>query len=318
MDILTRSKYLSYAPEAAIEAQSPLAEMMAAGGANIQTQSGWTRGEILKSRAAAIGLQMPEGMIAGIPRDDTYLEEYMIGAIAAARRRSSPSTKGARPYVDGQFPDYDWYERIGVRDLAYLSIPVMEHIRSQSPDLVMAADRGGRYFGLAVYYSWNKRYPGAPFPTIDGKLHFGRISRNVSGEDRQKVMDQIVNRSGLRAEMMQRRAEGSNLPVSVLLLDDWVALGRTINMAIRALEADGLFRREVDFKYIHATMAGDRHGRDHIVGDPSKSTSSAWDNDNYAMGVQYGDDSARPRVQPTEVSDRYRVDLRRHINEYYS
>lgn len=291
-------------------------------GADVLTSTGRTRGAQLRHSAAVAGITVPEGMVDGIPFDAAQSRGYIVGALAAARRRMAPPASPA-PFVDKvEWPD-SYGSSVNTNNLPEIAEAVVERIRAEMPELIIAADRGARYFGLAVYNCWRARYPDVPFPTIDGKLQFGRISRAIDEGPRQRLIDDILNRSGVRAEILQRRAEGNQRPVRIWLLDDWIGMGRTINMMARALENSGPYRAGRDFAYTHITMVGDYHGDSrcrHIVAAPTRCAGSSWDNEGQAIGVSFGDDGdpTRGRRWMTSWARENRDTLYRSISEHYA
>jgi hypothetical protein len=274
-------------------APTPIELLYAEGGSAVVTESGKTRGEILVRRALAAGIDLPEGMIAAIPTEKEYVAPYMIGALAAAKRRAHPvaaitpyaATSPLSPSSEGK--------RVLVEDLPTISAPIVEIIRATRPSLVMAADRGGRFFGLGIFATWRKRYPGVPFPTADGRLHFAHISKSAGREYVLKTIATTMMRSGLYAEMMQRRAEQNNSPVNVMVLDDWILWGGTVELAIAGLEMRDKFALNENFTYTHATVAGDccaflpgAPQTRHLIGDTTKN-SAFWNNQDEIIGVAY-------------------------------
>src|SRR5690606_814517 len=78
-------------------------------------------------------------------------------------------------------------------DLAKMAVPVAGFIKETQPDVVVGCDRGGRLYSLAVYSLWGERNPKKRFPTLDGKLHFARLSTSVDDEAIDRSVARIVN-----------------------------------------------------------------------------------------------------------------------------
>jgi hypothetical protein len=146
-------------------------------------------------------------------------------------------------------------------------------------------------------------------------------------------MTNIMMRSGLYAEMMQRRAEGNVEPVKIMVLDDWIAAGRTIGLALDSFKQDGRFQKDKDFTYTHATMTGpldSSMGVEHVYGTPHR-LGSVWDNKNSAFGVMYavedteyepdhplaGLSTAQPIVQHSPYTLEQRKELERVFHDRY-
>ncbi|HEU4966644.1 MAG TPA: hypothetical protein VFT53_04135 [Candidatus Saccharimonadales bacterium] len=164
-------------------------------------------------------IELPAAMLAAAPSpDDPLYSAYMTGAHAAIKRRQHPVAQPDRyaPVLAMPSSDSDLrYGPIGIEEMPYLSAPVVEMIREEMPDMVMAADRGGRILGLSVYGVWQASYPSVPFPTIDSKLHFGRVSKRIDNDAVRNVIRHTLSSSGVTAEMAQRAAEGDARPLKV-------------------------------------------------------------------------------------------------------
>ncbi len=216
--------------------------------------------------------------------DEMEHQAYAIGAIAARYRRAHPVTPPEAfsdlrnvPYGNGAFE---------AEDLPSAASPLVELIREEMPDAVIASDRGGRMIGLAIYKVWRQRYPNVPFPTIDGKLHFGRNSTSPRTKDTRGVIEYVLNRSGVMAEMAMRRAEGDERPAKVLLLDDWVLSGSTIDRAKKYME--DYLGGENQLAFMLGTMADGLHPsiRPHVVGNTSR-YGATWSDKSHKTGVRY-------------------------------
>ncbi len=245
-------------------------------------------------------------MVEAAPQDDDFQRKaYMVGALAATQRRGRPVVQPA-PFSELQ--NLPLVHEYGVHPerLPQAASPIVELIREQMPDVVLAADRGGRMIGLAVYKVWQQRYPGIPFPTIDGKLHFGRISGSVTNQESLDVATNILNRSGVMAEMAQRRAEGDERPAKVLLLDDWSMSGFTINHGKRALES--ALKDHGGLTLMLGTMSGHHHPsiEPHVVGI-NGNMGTPWSDDSHHIGVTYSDfnsktsQASQSEIWPTPV-----------------
>lgn len=105
-------------------------------------------------------------------------------------------------------------ERITADNIAEFAFPVAQFIREVRPDFVYACDRGARLFGVAVKMMYHELY--GKFPTIDGKLHFRKLSRKISPDTMRNTLERDI-------KTMLEQAESP----TVLFLDDWVSTGET-------------------------------------------------------------------------------------------
>lgn len=110
-----------------------------------------------------------------------------------------------------------------VADLPRLALPVVEFIDKERPDIVIGCDRGARLFSLAVYSMWRELHD-EKFPTLDGKLHFAKVSNSLSKHQQETQMQNVIARSGADT----KRDE----PLHALFLDDKANFGNT-NMTTR-------------------------------------------------------------------------------------
>lgn len=144
------------------------------------------------------------------------------------------------------------------------------------PHIVVGCDRGGRLFGLALHATWRTTRDGEPFPTLDGKVHFARVSKTEDIEVLQEKIDQIVTSSE------QIGAQRGNEIVAdeqlrVLFIDDWVIGGGTMRIARRLMEKHGA-------KTYFAVMCGD--GAD-ASGQANLHTNVSWHDRPEEIGVNY-------------------------------
>lgn len=133
------------------------------------------------------------------------------------------------------------YVELGVitpEDLPNLALPILEFIEDTQPHLVIGCDRGGRLFSLAIHAAWQRTRDGQSFPTIDGKIHFARVSKSEDEGVLQEKVDQIV--ASVKKEASQR---GIELPddeqLRVMFVDDWIIGGGTMRLAQRLVKKHG-------------------------------------------------------------------------------
>jgi len=123
-------------------------------------------------------------------------------------------------------------------DLPEMALPILEFMEEVQPHIVIGCDRGGRLFGLAMHAAWRQTRDGEPFPTLDGKLHFARISKSEDLSIMQDKVDQIIEMSKqLGTQRGNQLADGEQL--RVLFIDDWVIGGGTMRLAQRLMEKHG-------------------------------------------------------------------------------
>jgi hypothetical protein len=243
---------------------------------------------------------------------------YLIGAIAAAERRNNP------PYVAPAAAGYDipqppqdaslWGRNITVDELPYLVHPLIEQVREERPDLVLVADTGARFAGLALYQGWRRRYPDARFPTINGNVLFGKISKKIGKDATTKVVGHALHLSGIIAEAAQRQAEGNSQPVKVLFMDDWINEGKTVEL-VRDIVNEQVSRFGQTADLIVATMRGPLlPNYRHVSGDTRRDGYATWTNNTQMNGVSYNSgDGITPSVARSDQSRQARRDIPKAI-----
>lgn len=263
-------------------------------------------------RLATQELLMPtDAMRTAAPADLTLRQPYLLGALAAVKRRAHPiAAPEPWPVHPPYHRSHNVHDQVEVPQLPNIASPIVEMVREEMPDLVMVADRGGRLLGLSVYQTWRQRYPRAPFPTIDGTINFGRISSNQPQELTRQAVTGILHRSGLMAEMAQRRAEGDQRPLTVMLLDDWIGAGFTASGVRDILASRGLIRGH-NLRFIFGTMAGnnlaEQTGDDivdrHVVGNSWRRAGAVWTDDIDMIGLDYEEQGIGSRARLVSVRE---------------
>jgi len=161
-------------------------------------------------------------------------------------------------------------------DLPEMALPVMEFMEEVEPHIVIGCDRGGRLFGLAIHAAWGQTREGRPFPTLDGKLHFARVSKSEDPDVLQEKIDQIVAISEKFGKQSGNKlAVGEQL--RVLFIDDWVIGGGTMRLAQRLMEKHNA-------QTYFAVMCGE--GAD-ATGQPNLHTHVSWHDRPEEIGVNY-------------------------------
>ena len=223
--------------------------------------------------------------------------------------------------VDSLFPrqngDHGRLEGIAFSDLPYISRPIVENIHETRPDIMIAGDRGGRLFAFSVFQSWKRRFPGEPFPTKDGKIHFARVSsRSASEQKVKRAVHFTLERAGLPPDWKQQAANTDGGAPKVTYLDDWAVYGDTIRVFREALAEYGLPDSSLTF----ATMCGNEVGDiKHIVGDPSRDPRRAdWNDKSYYSGVDFPyEDNVTPEVMRTDEALFARAKIIKSLDAYY-
>jgi len=224
--------------------------------------------------------------------------------------------------VDSLFPD-DGREREGIisfEDLPYITRPIVEYLHNVRPSVVIAGDRGGRLFGLSAFYSWKKRFPGEPFPTLDGKLHFARVSsRSAEKRDVKRAVHFTLRQAGLTDSYLHEEAAKDGSSRKVVFMDDWAVHGGTFGRFLDAVKEYGVPKTSVAY----ATMCGKRvyrRGVEHIIGDESRAPrNSDWNDRSYYAGVTFPSvDSVTPYPNPNKDSMWARNELIKNTDAYYA
>lgn len=161
-------------------------------------------------------------------------------------------------------------------DLPELALPILEFIEEIQPHIVIGCDRGGRLFALAMHAAWRETRDGRPFPTLDGKLHFARVSKSEDPDVLQEKIDQIVETSKRFGQQRDNRV-GDDEQLRVLFVDDWVIGGGTMRLAQR------LMKRHNAQTYF-AVMCG--QGAD-ATGNIDLGTHVTWHDRPEEIGVNY-------------------------------
>lgn len=161
-------------------------------------------------------------------------------------------------------------------DLPELALPVIEFIDSMKPHIVIGCDRGGRLFALAIHATWGKIHEEESFPSLDGKIHFARISKSEDPLVLQEKVDEIVEKSIEFGRHKGRSVEDGE-ELRVLFVDDWVIGGGTMELAKSLVEKYGA-------KAYFAVMCG---GGADTTGNPKRQTNVSWHDRPEEIGVNY-------------------------------
>jgi adenine/guanine phosphoribosyltransferase-like PRPP-binding protein len=199
-----------------------------------------------------------------------------------------------------------WQEaKITAEDLPELAEPIAAFIAEKQPDIVIAADRGGRLVGLAVYKVWKQLYPDKPFPTVDGSLHFARLSKQLPVAKIKDALDLVISASGKHArEDYVGHPATSETPLKVMVIDDWICGGNTHRLVQQAFEEFGFYDGQ-DLEIMMAVMCG-RNA--HISGNVHRDKTCEWHDNDESVGVAYDQHSTLPTAlhssQAKDIRDR--------------
>lgn len=161
-------------------------------------------------------------------------------------------------------------------DLPEMALPILEFMDDVQPHIVIGCDRGGRLFGLAMHAAWRETRGGQAFPTLDGKLHFARVSKSEDPDVLQEKIDEIVDASKQFGKQRGNQL-GDDEQLRVLFVDDWVIRGGTMRLAQRLMEKHGA-------QTYFAVMCGE--GAD-ATGAQDLKTRVSWHDRPEEIGVNY-------------------------------
>ena len=161
-------------------------------------------------------------------------------------------------------------------ELPEMAMPILEFIDEVQPHIVIGCDRGGRLFSLAMHAAWRETRAGQPFPTLDGKLHFARISKSEDPDILQEKIDQIVEASIRFGDQRGNLVEDGE-QMRVLFVDDWIIGGGTKQLTER------LMQKHNAHTYF-AVLCGS--GAD-VAGSDELKTRVSWHDRPEEIGVNY-------------------------------
>jgi hypothetical protein len=184
--------------------------------------------------------------------------------------------------------------------LAEMSIPVVGYINQQQPDVVVGCDRGGRMYSLAVHAMHGEvRDAAQKFPTLDGKLHFARLSTSLETDVTAQALADILRVSVQEARRQGRGINGER--PRIMFIDDWISSGATRRQINESLDRLGQ-ADQVDVSF--AVMCGS--GAD-VSGGKLKA-GVPWQDNPALIGVDYTK-KGEPVAVRTEQSRKIRRDI---------
>ncbi len=178
--------------------------------------------------------------------------------------------------VQQPFGNYLDFGATKPEDLPEMALPVLEFMEDIQPHIVIGCDRGGRLFGLAMHAAWKHTRDGQPFPTLDGKLHFARVSKSEDPDVLQEKVDEIVEASK-RFGKQRGNEVADDEQLRVLFVDDWVIGGGTMRLAQRLM-------KKHNAQTYFAVMCGE--GAD-ATGKRDLKTHFSWHDRPEEIGVNY-------------------------------
>lgn len=216
-------------------------------------------GRLLGQLATKNSIQKPHG---------TYSSLINISQLTARLFNGGSVRQQVGGYLD--------FGTIKPEDLPEMALPVLEFIEDVQPHIVIGCDRGGRLFGLAMHAAWQQTRDGQPFPTLDGKLHFARVSKSEDADVLQEEVDEIVETTKQFGKFRGNElADGEQL--RVLFVDDWVIGGGTMRLAQRLM-------KKHNAQTYFAVMCGE--GAD-ATGKRGLHTNVSWHDRPEEIGVNY-------------------------------
>jgi hypothetical protein len=210
-----------------------------------------------------------------------YLQKDVISGILGNQHFGSvvqtpPANTGLWLQSFGNVNDLVDLDKTKPEELPEMALPILEFIDEVQPHIVIGCDRGGRLFSLAMHAAWRETRAGQPFPTLDGKLHFARISKSEDPDVLQEKIDQIVGASKLFGEQRGNVVDEDE-QLRVLFVDDWVIGGGTKRLTERLMKKYGA-------QTYFAVLCGD--GAD-VAGRSKLKTRVSWHDRPEEIGVNY-------------------------------
>src|SRR3989304_8887640 len=83
---------------------------------------------------------------------------------------------------------------ITIKDLPVMAVPVVKFIDTTQPDVVVGCDRGAGVYALAVHSMWGKIQE-QRLLTLDGKMHFARLSTSLGLDVTSEALFRIIKAS---------------------------------------------------------------------------------------------------------------------------
>lgn len=216
-----------------------------------------------------------------------------------------------------------WNMPLTLGDIPHMAAPVAQFLHEVQPDAVIAADRGARLFGLAVYRSWKHLYPEERFPTVDGKLHFQKFPDLEATRSRYAdVVNFALTRAGILTPGDQADKPREWQSKTVVLLDDWICQGTSVKQFKKGVQNAGA-EHDVDLDVVVATMCGEARSKltgeivVDFVGNPArKGWNATWNNNSMVHGIKYLSDK-KPIVLRAVTARRTRRKLHRKVKNYF-
>lgn len=116
-------------------------------------------------------------------------------------------------------------------------LPILEYMKETEPHIVVACDRGGRLPGVALKAAWAHTQE-TPFPTLDTKLHFARISRSEDFASMQTRIKSILATSHANNRQSTKALSDFDA-LRMLFIDDWSVSGQTRELVQRLAAEHG-------------------------------------------------------------------------------
>ncbi|OGM60261.1 hypothetical protein A2892_04800 [Candidatus Woesebacteria bacterium RIFCSPLOWO2_01_FULL_39_10b] len=193
---------------------------------------------------------------------------------------------------------------ITIKDLPVMAVPVVGFIDRTQPDVVVGCDRGARIYALAVHSMWGKVQE-QRFPTLDGKMHFARLSTSLGLDVTSEALARIMEASTAEVNRQGKRINGKR--PRIMFIDDLIASGATREQIMKSLREIGVLpKADISF----AVMCGS--GAD--VTGSGRRVSIPWHDNPDVIGVNYTRDG-QPIPVRTEEARKVRRQLYRATSE---
>lgn len=132
-------------------------------------------------------------------------------------------------------------------------------------------------YSLAVRSMHDELHGIGEFPTLDGRLHFARLSTSLPVTTTAQSLENILVTSEKEAERRRKDTNGDRM--KLMFIDDWIVSGATRKQILQSLYHVG----PNNFDTVFAVMCG--FGAD-VTGTPRRGT-TPWDNNPQMLGIDY-------------------------------
>ncbi len=192
---------------------------------------------------------------------------------------------------------------VTMAELAAMTLPVVDYIGAQNPDIVIGCDRGARIYSFAVYSMWQRRQR-ERFPTLNGDINYARLSTSLAPDVVTTVLHQVIKNALQEGERQNHPATN---PPKIMFIDDWISSGATRRHILGAIKEMGILDK-VDIRFV--VMCGE--GAD--ATGATKRVHIPWHDDPNVIGVNYDANGCGVAVR-TEESRNIRYEVRQEVRK---